>query len=113
MSWTVQIGDGHPLEVSTPEAAMAAVAGVLMGSGVDARMAETFGRTAREAIQLNESQRRMNWSTKPLEWVHSLPNGDPVYVRATWLAVDPTKQCDGYTGSGNRCGRHMNHPGEC
>lgn len=23
------------------------------------------------------------------------------------------KSCDGYTNDGNRCGRYMNHPGEC
>lgn len=113
MSWTVQIGNGHPLEVSSPEAVAAAVAGILMGSGLDARMARTYGQNARDAILLNEDRRRVDWSTKPLDWVQVRPQGEPVHIQATWLSEQPGVQCSGYTSSGNRCGRSMNHRGGC
>lgn len=80
MSWTVQIGTGYPLEVSSPEGVAAAVAGVLMGSGLDARMARTYGQNVRDAILLNENERRTDWSTKPLDWVQARPQGEPVHI---------------------------------
>jgi O-acetyl-ADP-ribose deacetylase (regulator of RNase III) len=113
VSWTVQIGDGHPLEVSSPEAVAAAVTGILMGSGLDAHMAETYGRSAWEAIRANEELRRKSWATQPLEWRRPVGEGTSVIVRATWLPEDPNKWCNGYTSSGSRCGRHLHHRGEC
>ncbi len=113
MSWSISLDGGKPLRVTSGEGIKAAVAGILMGSGLAPQMAETFGRAALQAAQQYTERRRTVWSTTPLEYAQTLADGRVLWVRSDDLPEDPTQQCRGLDSDGNRCGRSLNHVGEC
>lgn len=113
MSWSISLDSGQALRVTSGEGIKAAVAGILMGSGLSPQMAETFGRSALQAAQRYTGRRRIAWSTSPLEYAQTLADGRVLWVRSDDLPEDPTRQCQGLDSDGNRCGRSLNHIGEC
>lgn len=113
MSWSVSLDNGAALRVTSGEGIKAAVSGILMGSGLAPQMAETFGRSALQAAQEYHEKRRMNWRTQPLHYTQPLADGRVLHVRSDDLPEDPTKQCNGLDDDGNRCGRSLNHYGNC
>lgn len=113
MSWTVSLGDGPGLTVYDNEGILAGYAGILIGSGMDPKAAESFGRLAVEQARKYRRARVMNSFTHPLELRHPIDETRYVLLKSMDLPEDMAKRCDGLTSDGNRCGRNMNHAREC
>lgn len=113
MSWKISIGEGPGLTVYDNEGILAGFAGILMGTGLAPQMAESFGKTAVERARQYRRDRMMNWRTQPLEHRHPLSDGRYILLKSTDLPEDPNRQCNSLDDSGDRCGRSMNHSGNC
>jgi hypothetical protein len=113
VSWTVSLGEGPGLTVYDNEGILAGYAGILIGTGMDPKAAESFGRLAVEQARKYRRARVMDCFTQPLEFRQPVDDERYVLLKSTDLPEDPSKQCDGLDGGGNRCGRSRNHRGSC
>lgn len=114
--WTISLGSEDETDgifVSSYEGIQSAVAGILMGSGLNWVMAKTFGSTAVSMARGQQDSRRRNHQIPPLEYRHALPDGRVLTVRSDDLPEDLTRYCDELTDAGSRCPKHLNHLGEC
>jgi len=104
VSWVLQIGVNRgPIEVYDGATVRACVTAALMAAEVDDETAEGKGREAWQAVK----ESREVWTTY-------LPDGRNLNVWDSSPEPQYDKQCDGLDGfGGNRCGRYLNHPGEC
>jgi hypothetical protein len=113
VSWSISLDKGKPLTVTSGEGIKAAVAGILMGTGLATAMAETYGRSALHAAQQYTERQRLDWRTQPLEYAQTLADGRVLHVKSDDLPEDPARRCNDLTSEGNRCGRNLNHRGVC
>jgi hypothetical protein len=113
MSWTIAVGGSIPLEVGSEESVQAAVALAHATAGLPMAVAQRYGRDAKERLNRYREARRMRWDTPPLTFIQVLDNGLRLEIQSTDLPEQSGTYCNGYTSAGNRCGRSMNHQGEC
>lgn len=114
--WTISVGsedETDGISVSSYEGIRSAVAGVLMGGGLNCTMAKTFGSTAVSMARVQQENRRLNHSVPPLKYQHRMADGRVLTVRSDDLPEDPAQYCGELTDTGSRCPRHLNHLGEC
>lgn len=102
MTWLVEIGDADPIDAFSGEALMVGVSIALVASGVAVDRAREHARGAWRTVCEPENP----------GWVYPLPDGREVRVRDA-LPLLRDVRCDGLDGNGDRCGRNMNHRGEC
>lgn len=104
MSWDLRVDEvADDLTLYDGAEVMAAVAGIFLADGTTAATAR---ENAREMWQLvNDGTRQ--------ECKRMLASGKWLVVWDSSPAPEYDKQCDGVDSELNRCGRYMNHPGEC
>lgn len=113
--WTISLGSEDETDgifVGSYEGIQSAVAGILMGSGLNWVMAKTFGATAAGVAQEQQYNRWRNHQVPPAEYRHTLSDGRVITVRSDDLPEDPGRYCNDPTPEG-RCPKHLNHLGEC
>lgn len=113
MSWSVRLDEGPGLRVTSGEAIKATIFGICIGAGIPAEKAEAAAQEGLLAARQYTERRRRDWRTLPLEYGVPVGDGRLAWVCSTDLPEDAAKRCDGLTSEGNRCGRSMNHTGEC
>lgn len=113
MSWSFSINDGEPMTLHEYLEIRSCVVAAYLAQGAGLKEAMTFGTDALIAAKEYEAQRRKVWSTQPVTIRQTLPDGSALEVRSNDLPEDPTRQCRNLRNNGSRCGRSLNHIGEC
>lgn len=112
MSWLIDFDGCDPIRVHEHRDIRLVTTAMLMARGVNVKLAETFGKTVLDTIVAAEKARMFDRS-KTVEASAVAPDGKLVRVLPGDPPEDPTRQCDGYDSWGDRCGRYMNHRGDC
>lgn len=103
MSWDYRIGHAEQVTLYDGGEVRAAVMAVLITVG------EAADDARRRALEMWNSVNAGQRETCSLV----LKDGRVLSLWDSSPAPQYDKQCNGYTSEGNRCGRYMNHPGEC
>lgn len=111
MSWLVRIDGGSEMRVHDRNEIRLVIAGIALGAGISSSTGEVLAKGMIKDFDSAESARMFDRS-KTVEVIRAVGTcnvrllpGDP--------PEDPTRQCDGYDSWGDRCGRYMNHRGDC
>lgn len=113
MSWSFSIDGGYDLTLHEYLEIRSCVTVAHMAAGMDLHEAITLGTDAMIEAKTYEATRRKVWSTQPVTIRQTMQGGRILEVRSNDLPEDPTQQCRSLKNNGNRCGRSLNHIGEC
>lgn len=113
MSWSFIIDGSDAMTLHEYLEIRSCVAAAHMAQGTSVAEAVAHGTDALIAAKNYTAARQKIWSTQPVTIRQTLRNGSILEVRSNDLPEDPTQQCKLLKNSGNRCGRSLNHAGQC